>query len=89
MNIIYIKSFNFLLNFKSYLEVLGAYMCIQTAFKNEWKKKEPNDIAKGFYFQIENAFTFDDNQLENLYKMLQTKHKNLFSDIIGSNGTYK
>ena len=61
---------------------------IQTAFENEWENKTLDDISKGFYFQIENAFSFSDNELEKLYKVLQTKHRKLFNNITGSNSTF-
>jgi len=61
---------------------------IQVAFDDEWDKKSSTDISKGFYFQIENAFSFSDEQLEGLYQDLQTKHENKFKNIIGSNRTF-
>ena len=61
---------------------------IQTAFENEWKNKTLDDISKGFYFQIENVFSFSDNELEELYEVLQTKHRKLFQNITGSSSTF-
>lgn len=61
---------------------------IQDAFNDEWDKKSSTDISKGFYFQIENVFSFSDEQLKELYQALQTTHQNKFKNIIGSNRTF-
>lgn len=64
-------------------------MLIETAFINEWEKREPHDLAKGFYFHIENVFTFEEYQLDELYQELQKeKRMGLFSSITGSDRTF-